>query len=136
SNNQLYNPSKLLLNPLTHFLSISFSVHKFHRLSLSLILSELSSMASSPKVQYAVALISLCFLSSTHLSFSVTDVHDLLPLYNLPRVSSQETSSLIPSPTQTIPSPLNSVQTLVMSTLMIRLFTMIRSLKGSWDMGK
>lgn len=42
-------------------------------------------MAPPPKAQYAAALISLFLLSTTHLSFSETDVHDLLPLYNLPK---------------------------------------------------
>ncbi|PIN10963.1 hypothetical protein CDL12_16453 [Handroanthus impetiginosus] len=39
-------------------------------------------MAFSPMVLVAT---SLCFLSLAHLSFSATDVHDLLPQYNLPK---------------------------------------------------
>ncbi|KAL0390371.1 UNVERIFIED_CONTAM: hypothetical protein Scaly_0394200 [Sesamum calycinum] len=42
-------------------------------------------MASPPKVQLSLALISLFFLSSAHVSVSTADVHDLLPLYNLPK---------------------------------------------------
>ncbi|KAL8480792.1 hypothetical protein ACS0TY_027358 [Phlomoides rotata] len=37
-------------------------------------------MASPPKLQYSIAVISLYFLCS-----SAADVHDLLPLYNLPK---------------------------------------------------
>ncbi|KAH6814391.1 DUF538 family protein [Perilla frutescens var. frutescens] len=42
-------------------------------------------MASLAKVHYAMALLSLFFLSSAHLSLSAADVHDLLPHFNLPK---------------------------------------------------
>ncbi|KAL0369923.1 UNVERIFIED_CONTAM: hypothetical protein Sangu_0310400 [Sesamum angustifolium] len=42
-------------------------------------------MASPPKVQLSLALISLFFLSLAQVSVSTADVHDLLPLYNLPK---------------------------------------------------
>ncbi|XP_057780214.1 uncharacterized protein LOC130998826 [Salvia miltiorrhiza] len=34
---------------------------------------------------FAIALLSLIFLSSAHLSLAAIDVHDLLPLFNLPK---------------------------------------------------
>ncbi|XP_073135014.1 uncharacterized protein [Henckelia pumila] len=42
-------------------------------------------MAISSKSQIKSALISFLILSLTHYSFAQTDVHDLLPLYNLPK---------------------------------------------------
>ncbi|PIN04584.1 hypothetical protein CDL12_22880 [Handroanthus impetiginosus] len=42
-------------------------------------------MASPLNLQNAIALISLFFLSSAHFSVSAPDVHDLLPLFKLPK---------------------------------------------------